>query len=59
MVINNNTLELLHKPTNEGQDYYNNFLEYKADLILLKHNHPLKFIWLNLKEKINDLKNRK
>jgi hypothetical protein len=45
MVIDSKTLRLLHRPTEEGKWHYVEFLERRADEILLKSRHPfLSFI---------------
>ena len=39
-----------HQLTNQGEEQYRIFLEQKADEILLKHEHPVKWLVLKTKE---------
>ena len=40
MVIDSKTLRLLHTPTEEGKWHYVEFLERRADEMLMKSRHP-------------------
>ena len=45
MVYNSETNKPLHKMTEEGEDAYRLMLELKADEILFKAKHPVKY-WI-------------
>ena len=44
MAYDTETLQVLHDLTPEGEDHYHKMLEEKADEILFKHEHPLKWV---------------
>lgn len=44
MVYYDGTLEVLHNLTDEGQENYRKLLEEKADEILFKQKHPLRYL---------------
>ena len=50
MVFEENTLRILHPLTEEGKKRYEKFLEQKADEILFKNIHPLKYLYNQIKE---------
>lgn len=50
MAYDTHTLEVLHALTPEGKEYYHQMLEQKADEILFKHEHPLKWAILQIKD---------
>ena len=52
MVYNDKTLEILHGLTPEGKEQYQKMLEQKADEILFKHEHPLRWAVNAVKEAI-------
>jgi len=43
MAYDEETLEALHPLTEQGKQQYQQLLERKADEILFKHQHPLKW----------------
>lgn len=43
MAFDKDTLEILHNLTKEGQERYQDMLEKKADEIIFKSKHPLKW----------------
>lgn len=45
MVLDEETLMPLHEMTEEGKQKYREYLEYRADEILFKNEHPLKYLW--------------
>ena len=49
MAFYSDTLEVLHDLTPEGEEHYHKMLEQKADELLFKHQHPVK--WLITKAK--------
>lgn len=50
MAYDTKTLEVLHRLTSQGQEHYQKMLEEKADEILFKHEHPIKWIMLKVKQ---------
>lgn len=44
MVYETDTLKLLHGLTPEGETLWHEFLEKKADEILFRHEHPVKYV---------------
>ena len=50
MVFEENTLRILHELTEDGKIRYQKYLEQKADEILFRHDHPLKYIYEQIKE---------
>lgn len=50
MVFEEDTLKLLHPLTDEGKRRYEKFLELKADEILFKNEHPLIYLYKQIKE---------
>ena len=52
MVIDKD-LKPLHELTEEGKQAYSDFLEKKADEILFKHQHPFKWLFVQVKEALN------
>ena len=47
-------LRPLHKLSKSGEDAYRKFLEQKADEILFKHEHPIKWFIEKVKEFLNE-----
>ena len=43
MVYYTNTLKPLHELSNAGEELHRKLLEQKADEILFKHKHPIKY----------------
>jgi len=52
MVYYADTLKLCHEPTQLGKEEYQKFLEAKADEILFKHEHPVKWALGKAKEAV-------
>ena len=50
MVYDNDTLNILHKLTANGQIEYDKLLEEKGNEILFKHEHPFKYLIQKAKE---------
>ena len=50
MAYDTHTLEVLHGLTPEGEENYHKMLEEKADEILFKHEHPLKWTIAKIKD---------
>ena len=48
MVYYKDTLQPLHQLTLAGQETYETILAVKADEILFKHKHPIKYWWQRL-----------
>ena len=53
MAYDTYTLEVLHGLTPEGEEHYHQMLEEKADEILFKHEHPLKWAVKTIVEKFS------
>lgn len=49
MVYDPKTFQLCHELTEEGKAAYQGLLEKAADDILLRHQHPLRWLWLQVK----------
>ena len=56
MVLNNDTLEVLHDLTEEGKQRYSDYLEMKADDILFKASKPFRYAIYKMREKLEELK---
>lgn len=52
MAYDDETLEILHGLTPEGKEQYQKMLEQKADEILFKSQHPLRWVVNAVKEAI-------
>lgn len=50
MVFEENTLRILHQLTEEGKIRYQKYLEQKADEIIFKNEHPLIYLYKQIKE---------
>lgn len=50
MVFEENTLKILHPLTEEGKIRYQKYLEQKADEILFKNEHPLIYLYKQIKD---------
>ena len=50
MVFEENTLRVLHPLTEEGKIRYQKYLEQKADEILFKNEHPLIYLYKQIKD---------
>lgn len=50
MVYETKTLKICHKLSKEGKCNYEKFLEQKADEILFKHEHPIKWLFKKISE---------
>lgn len=46
MVYYTDNLEVLHPLTEKGLKEYRQFLEKEADMILFKHKHPFKYMFM-------------
>lgn len=55
MVIDTETLKPLHELTEEGKITYSDFLERKADEILFKKSHPIRFYAGKIKELLQEM----
>lgn len=54
MVYDSKTFEILHGLTPEGEEEYRKMLEHEADMILFRHEHPLRWLLLRLKELLKE-----
>ena len=50
MVLEENTLRILHPLTEEGERQYQKYLKQKAHEILFKNEHPLIYLYKQIKE---------
>lgn len=50
MVYDSKTYELLHRPTPEGLVLYREMLEEKATELIFRHEHPVRWFFIKLKE---------
>lgn len=53
MVYDSKTYQILHGLTPEGEAEYRKMLEEKADEILFRHQHPVRWFLLKIREKLD------
>jgi hypothetical protein len=56
MVYYTDTLEVLHPLTEKGLKEYRQFLEKEADMILFKHKHPFRYMFMKIKTFFESIK---
>jgi hypothetical protein len=56
MVYDTNNLEVLHPLTEKGLKEYRQFLEKEADMILFKHKHPFRYMFMKIKTFFESIK---